>query len=304
MNMELIRVLDAMLMDLNVSKAAERLGLSQSGMSHALARLRRELDDPLFVKVAAGMAPTPRALELAPLVGAAMSAARAIYAPVDTFRPQHLERTFSVILTDLGETVFLPPILARLAAEAPLCSVRSLQISPDKVLAALESGEADLALGHLRWQPEGLRQQPLFKEPLRCVGRRGHPRLRPGWSMADYFDCAHVVVSLSGDLSDAYDHVPGSIRVKRRVVATTPHWLAVPKLLQGTDYVATVPSPLAESMALDGYEAVEPPFSLVPFDLRQYWHPRFHTDPVLQWFRQNIQELFAGSGAGGHRHRR
>ena len=105
-------------------------------------------------------------------------------------------------------------------------------------------------------------------------------------------------MSLSGEIKDAYDLLPERIQEKRRVIATVSHWLALPELLLGTESVATVSSSLAIRMSAQGYQVLDLPFSLKPFDLRQYWHPRFHNDPALQWLRAQIHSLFAHDHVG------
>ena len=169
LDLNLLSVLEAMLRDRNVSKAAVSLGLSQSAMSHALNRLRLYFDDPLFVKTGFVMEPTPKGISLQDSVMDVMATIRQRIITEVSFNPKIAKRTFTVCITDMGELVFLPTLMTRLRKEAPNCSLRTLQVPAEQIAGLLASGEADLAIGSYNG-PEGMYKQLLFMhgfQPLR-----------------------------------------------------------------------------------------------------------------------------------------
>ena len=162
LDLNLLSVLDAMFREGSVTKAAQSLGLTQSAMSHALNRLRTFFEDPLFVKAGSAMVPTRKAEGLRAAVVDVISTVRQQILAGARFDPSRAKRTFTLCMTDMGELVFLPPLLQRFKKEAPGCSIRTLQVPIEQIEALLASGEADLAVGSIRSAPEGLFQQMLF----------------------------------------------------------------------------------------------------------------------------------------------
>ncbi|MCY1211500.1 Nodulation protein D 2 [compost metagenome] len=290
----LLAVFDAMLRERNVTRAAEQLGLTQSAMSHALNRLRSYFHDPLFVKTAHGMTPTTKAEGLAGPILDVMTTMQTRVLPQSSFDPATMQRTFTLCMTDMGELVFLPPLMQRLRAIAPRCSLRTLQVPMPQIEALLASGEADLVLGSVRTAPVALFQQQLFMHGFVTIVSSRNQTVGDTLTVEQFETMPHIAVSLAGRSSPAYDAAFESHGLKRRVYVYTPHFLSVPLLMdREPDLIATVPEELANVFSRYGVvRVVKPPVALPPFALSQYWHPRFHHDPAIVWLRQLVKQTF------------
>lgn len=293
-DLNLLPVFDALIREANVSRAATELGMSQSAVSHALKRLRLFFGDPLFLKTGSGMQATPRAMELLPSVLAVMGTVRGELLVREGFDAATARRMFSLCLTDMGELIFLPRLIERLRAAAPHCTLRTLQIPPRQIAAALESGAADLAMGSLHSMPEGLFQQQLFSRSFVTIVNRNNRKIGPELTYEQYLEMEHIVVSLSGRREDAYDNIIDQYATARRVYLTTPHFLTVPMVIeQNPQLIATVPRELATKFArYKSIKIVETPIKLPPFAVRQHWHPRYQHDTANSWLRKLVKEVF------------
>lgn len=294
LDLNLLPVFDALIRVRNVSRAAEQLDMSQSAVSHALKRLRLFFGDQLFLKTGGGMQPTPRALELLEPVLAVMGAVRGQLLVREGFDAATSRRTFSLCLTDMGELIFLPKLIERLRQAAPDCTLRTLQLPMNQIEAALERGDADLALGSLRTVPEGLFQQQLFMRSFVTIVNRRNRRIGEALTRAQFFEMEHIVVSMSGRREDAYDSIVDQLGGPRRVYLTTPHFLTVPMIIeQNPELIATVPRELATRFAAyRSVKAVATPVDVPPFAIRQHWHPRFQHDAANAWLRRQVKDVF------------
>jgi DNA-binding transcriptional LysR family regulator len=294
LDLNLLPVFDTLIRVRNVSRAAEELDMSQSAVSHALKRLRSFFGDPLFLKTGSGMQPTPRALELLAPVLAVMETVRGELLVREGFDAASARRSFGLCLTDMGEFIFLPRLVAQLRRAAPGCSLRTLQVPMQQIGRVLESGEADLALGSLHSVPEGLFQQQLFTRSFVTIVSRSNRAIGATLSRAQFFALEHIVVSLSGRIEDAYDAAIDAGKSPRRIYLTTPHFLTVPMIIeQNPDLIATVPRELATKFArYKSIRMVETPVSVSSFGIRQCWHPRFQHDAANAWLRKLVKETF------------
>jgi DNA-binding transcriptional LysR family regulator len=292
-DLNLLPVLDALLRRGSVSAAAEHLGLAQPAVSKALRRLRLYFGDPLFVRTGRGMAATPKAMELAPVVAQVMETARARLVPGAGFDAATSQRVFTLSMSDVAELVFLPTLLPRLQALAPQVTLRVVRVPPRDLDAALEQRNVDLALGSVRLACEGLFQQQLFRHPLACIASPRHPAAGGDLSLADYRAAGHIGVTTPGTEEDIFEWALQEHAVARRFVMFTPSFMVLPMLLAHGDLLATVPQRLADTFV--GYGAVQAwpmPVPVAPLALRQTWHARFHHDPANAWLRQRVCELF------------
>jgi DNA-binding transcriptional LysR family regulator len=294
LDLNLLPVFDALIRESSVSRAAIELGMSQSALSHALKRLRDFFGDPLFLKTGSGMQATPRALELLPSVLSVMGTVRGELLIKEGFDAKSARRMFSLCLTDMGELIFLPRLIERLRASAPHCTLRTLQLPPRQIAAALESGAADLAMGSLRSMPEGLFQQQLFNRSFVSMVNRNSPGIGESLTVEQFYELEHIVVSLSGNREDAYDSIIDELGGKRRIYLTTPHFLTVPMIIeQNPALIATVPRELATKFArYKTIRIVETPIALPRFPVRQHWHPRFQHDAANIWLRRFVKDVF------------
>ena len=294
LDLNLLVLFDAMLRERSVTRAAAEVGLSQGAMSHALTRLRTFFEDPLFVRTATGMEPTRKATQLGVTITEVMTALRERVVSQASFDPATAQRMFVICMTDMGELVFLPPLVRRLREVAPHCSVRSVQVPLEDIEATLAAGDADLALGSVRAAPDGLYQQQLFQHTFVTMVSVHNKAIGRTISRAQFERAPQIVVSLTGRASAAYDSAFEEYGIKRNVFLTTPHFLVVPHLINAQpDLIATVPLELANVFAKLGTVRIfPPPVPLPPFALRQHLHPRFHDDSANMWLRRLIKQTF------------
>lgn len=292
LDLNLLPVFDALLREGNLTRAGASLGMSQSGASHALKRLREYFDDPLFVKAGHGIVPTPKGRELGQIVSSLIDRVRQDVLPAAHFDPSTERRAFTFCLSDMGELVFVPALLGRLRAEAPLAEIRTIQVAAGQLETVLGTGEADLALGALPRPPDELYQQGLMTHSFVCIVHSRHVSKQPRLTLEEYTGLSHVVVMLgSGRYAGRHDAAVDEAGISRHVAVSTPHFLLVPWLIeQNPQYIATVPRALGAIFARYGVVAVkEPPLELPGIALRQYWHPRFHHDAANHWLRQLVK---------------
>jgi DNA-binding transcriptional LysR family regulator len=294
LDLNLLAVFDAILRERSVTKAAQELGLTQGAMSHSLNRLRSYFDDQLFVKTGQGMVPTQRAEALSAVVTRIMEDVRRGVLSQATFDPGRAQRTFTLCMTDMGELVFLPPLIRHLRAEAPLCNLRTLQVPVQQVESMLASGEADVAVGSIRAAPQDLFQQLLFTHSFVTIVSTRNDEVGEEMSLEQFQRMPQIVVALSNKVGAAYDSAFDEQGISRNIFLQTPHFLIVPLLIeQHPDLIATVPLDLASVFAKYGtVRIVRPPVTLPRFALKQHWHSRFHHDPAIIWLRETMKKSF------------
>lgn len=277
----------------NVSAAAGELGLSQPATSNAIRRLRDRFGDRLFVRTANGMQPTPLAQELGPVLGAALAQIQAGLHRRREFDARVEDRNFTVIMSDVGEIVFLPSLLQHLKANAPRISIRTVQLSADATKRALESGAIDLAIGYMPDLKTGVYQQQLFTTEYVCIVRKDHPTIRGRLTRKQFLDATHAVAEAAGTGHYVVEERLARLGVRRRIGLRIPNFLALPSIIAASDMIATVPEPLAAASrpALD-IKIMPHPIAFPKLSIRQFWHERNHDDPANKWLRQTCTSLF------------
>lgn len=294
LDLNLLLVFEAMLLHQNVTAAAAHNGLTQSAMSNALGRLRRHYDDPLFVNTRSGMLPTPRALKLARPLTRALTLVRAADQREEAFDPEQSKRTYRFHMTDIGEMVFLPPLVKRLDEMGATVKVETTQLPSSEIAERLESGEIDFAAGYLPSLSKSVEQAPLFRETYVCVTRRAHPAGLNGGLTLDKFQAgSHVLIESMGSDHKNVERRLAEKGIKRAFALRVPHYLVIPMIVSGTDYMVTVPRRAAEAFATLSSLRIHPmPVAIPSFDVSLFWHPRFRDDPPIQWMRDLMIELF------------
>ena len=289
----MLAVFDALLEHQSVTRAGQALGLSQPAMSAALAKLRTQFDDPLFVRTGRGMKPTPRALELADPVHRVLDTIKLEILQAPAFDPAIAERTFTIITPDIGEIAFLPKVLPHLQREAPGITLRSVAMPASETAQALESGAADLAVGYF---PDlaraGYYQQRLFRNSFVCIVRADHPRFAERITLRQFLDASHAVVRPAGR-SHIFERFLEERGLKRHVRLDIGHFTSLLTIIAESDLIATVPLDIGQVFArLAKIRLLEPPIKPPRFDVKQHWHQRFHKDPANTWLRQTLWQLF------------
>ncbi len=290
-----LSLLDQLYSTHSVTRAAEALGQSQPTVSIWLAKLRSQLGDPLFVRTAGGMLPTPRAEGLMPTVREVLGGLRRLSETSAAFNPATAARRFAICMTDASHITLLPHLLAHVRAVAPGVSLAATRID-GKLAQALQSGEADLGLGFLPWLDTGFYQQTLFAQDWICLANAQHPRIQSGgvehWNLAVYQQEGHIGIS-AGTGYHLMDEVVKAQHIERRIQLELPGFLGLAAILSTNDLVATLPRQIGETLArAAGLRVLPCPFVIPGFTVKQYWHARYHHDAASRWLRGVCAELF------------
>jgi DNA-binding transcriptional LysR family regulator len=292
LDLNLLRVLQAVLAEKSATRAAKRLHVTQSAVSNALGRLRAALGDPLLVRNARGLSATPRARALEPRLASIMRSVEALLGDEAAFDPGATTREFTLACADYCTTILGPPLCELLRARAPRATLRFVpleRLSEGEGLA----GNIDLHLGMPSQVPNGCSSASLFKDSFVCALRR---RSRPAprrLSLEAYLAADHVRVSVLSSTHDPVDVALGKRGLSRRVVLTVPHFSVVPLLVE-RGYVATLSRRLAQAQARS-YELslCDPPLALGERATRMIWHDRTDADPGSRFLRQLVRDAAA-----------
>lgn len=285
----LLPVLAALLRERSVSRAAARLGRSQPAVSHALARLRAQLGDPLLVRVGQRLTLTPRAEALREPLQSLLTSLAALVRPPAAFDPATTARRFVVASTDYIATLVLPRLLPALRRAAPNIDLH-LRPGTRAVFTELGEGDADLAFV-VRVQTEaGIRARKLFTDRFVCVVRDGHPAARK-LDLPTFLKHPHGLIA---PLGAAGSFVDDALRDQglgpRRVAVVVPHFALAPAVVVDTDLILTLPERIAHLLLAAGHplRVVPLPLRLAAFDVQVAWHDRVHKDPAVAWLRGQL----------------
>jgi DNA-binding transcriptional LysR family regulator len=313
LDLNLLRVFDALIEERSVTRAGERLGLTQSAISHALNRLRYVLDDELFVRGPDGMQPTRRAADIAPRLRQGLLQLQLALTPPE-FVPERTDRRFTIACGEYVGTVLVPSFVARLRAAAPNAELR-IRPSNLGIAEALLAGRIDLAIGSFRRIPEWFAYEPLFRETRVWVVSADHPAAGGELTLERLAELPHLIIAATGEdehAVDGYvvDHglerlvtrsnlglLQGALAargLRRMVGLTTPHFLAALAVVSHSDMAALLPRRLAAAFA-DRYrlQLFEPPYPSPPFEVMALWHRQHGNDPAIVWLRAVLQGITA-----------
>jgi DNA-binding transcriptional LysR family regulator len=304
-DLNLLVVFNQLLVERRVSKVADNLGVSQPAVSNSLAKLRKLFGDELFLRTPKGMEPTPFADQLAESVSYALVMIHSGVNQRTSFDPATERRSFTVGMTDIGEIVFLPELIARVKRDAPGIALSTVRNTAINLRDELESGKVDLAVGLLPQLKAGFFQRRLFKQRYVCLMRRGHRLDKKRITLAEYAGAEHLVVVSAGTGHGKVDDLLQRSGIERSVQLTVPHYVSVGHILQGSDLVTTVPEKLADRLLEPfGLTKVAHPAKLPDVAINAFWHAKYHRSPANRWLRGVVFELFAeeadaaGKGSG------
>lgn len=312
-DLNLLRVFDVLLEERNVTRAGARLGLTQSAVSHALNRLRYALNDELFVRGPSGMQPTPRALEMGPQVHAALNQLQAALAFPD-FDPRTSERRFTVTAGAYACGVLVPPLVARLAADAPLAELAVVEQAPD-VLERLDARRVDFLIGGVSGAPERFAREVIITETLTWVVRAGHP-----FATANRVDLEvlvsvpHAVISrgppglgeetgertglitkASWEDAGAFDAALTAHGLTRRIGVRVPDTYSALAIASRSDMAALIPRRLAQLSAQSGrIVLIEPPYPSPEVEMILLYLKERLNEPAIAWMRDTVRAVAAG----------
>jgi DNA-binding transcriptional LysR family regulator len=298
-DLNLAPVFDALLRHRSVSAAAAELHLTQPAVSNALRRLRMLTRDDLFVRTRRGMEPTPYALAAGASLAEGLRLIRDGFERSPQFTPAKASRTFRILMTDAGEMVFLPRLMPRLREQAPGLGIQVLQLPIARYLEALETDQADFAIGNLRTARGAIVTRRIFEDLYKVVCRRGHKLVRAAGAggiapFADLMAADHVFVRPPNVPDSTVERTLRRNGWKRRVALEVPHYLVLGRIIGSADLVAITPSLVARELARHADIAMlTPPFEIPPVVIRLGWHERQQRDAGSIWLRSQIAELLA-----------
>lgn len=296
-DLNLLLVFDVLHRIRNTTRAAEQLHLTQPAVSNALKRLRDQFDDVLFVKTANGMEPTPRADAIAKLLDEGFASIRLAVNAGQAFDPATAVRTFRLYLSDIGQTVFIPPLAAELRKVAPHIQISTHYVPLETAQQMMKLGQLDLAVGNFTGLHSDFVQQKLFNETYAVLVRKKHPKIGAKLSLEQFFATEHVVYTPTAGshvrFEAALDAVSAKSGKARNVALRLAHSFGIDRIVASSDLIACVPSRVASALAnSNDVRAVALPVEIAPVDISQFWHERCHRDDGHQWLRSLIYELF------------
>jgi DNA-binding transcriptional LysR family regulator len=287
----LVIALHALLEEQSVALAAKRIGLSDSATSHALARLRDAMGDPLLARAGRRLVRTPRGQELLEPARRAVEALDAVFRRPEPFDPRRLERAFRIATTDHVQLVLLRELDASLSTRAPAANLYCMPMDRGS-LAAIREGSVDLSIGVFDVPHADIGRTPLFVEQFASVVRRGHRLLRGKLTLERWASEAHVLVAPTGTPHGLVDELLERQGLRRRVARTLPNFVDALLLVSSTDYVVTLPRTVVRPFAsLLGLRALKVPVAMSRFWISMVWHRRHDVDPAHAWLRGVLGEV-------------
>jgi DNA-binding transcriptional LysR family regulator len=301
LDLNLLRVFDAVMTEQNLTRAANRLAMTQPAVSNALKRLRDTLDDELLVRTAHGMKPTTRAEELWPAVRGALAGLEAAIAP-ENFDMAETRATFRLTMADSTASLLLPSLMRSIKDTAPGLKIRMVPLTTRDPRTMLLQSDVDLAVGSFPGVVEQLaagqgtlspmRHKQLYSGEYVCVMRKDHPLTRVHLSLDDYCDAHHVLVSFSGRADDQVNDALANIGRERRIALTVNEYFTVGRVVARSDLICVMPRHLIEPMGMDGaLVSRELPFALPPVHVDMLWHERDTRNPAHQWLRDSLTAI-------------
>jgi DNA-binding transcriptional LysR family regulator len=293
-DLNLLVTLGALLEERNLTRAGEKINMSQPTMSGALARLRLHFGDELLVRSGRQYVLTPAAERLLPAVQEALRQVERTLDVAPEFDAETSERQFSLALSDYAVTVLIEPLLRRVHELAPGVGLELSPIPPDMQESDRGLLQHDLLIGPLGFRFLG-RSEVVFRDRFVCIADPANPRLRDGWlSLADLGELPHAAATFGHAMLNPAERALEELGVRRNVQVSTVGWLSLPFVVAGTDLVAVVPERLARRVAAAaGVVVAEPPFGRVELVEAAWWHPMRAADPALAWLRAVLTKAAA-----------
>ena len=294
-DMNLVLALDALLREASVTRAAQRMGLSQPAMSHALGRLRELLGDSLLVRVGRDMVLTERAEALADDVARTVEQLNALFAGRAAFDPARSEHVFRLAATDYVQLVLLPALDALLRAEAPGVQLVVRTLDPETGLAALRAGDIDMVAGLLaEAAPPDVYRTLLFEDRFVGLARKKHPRVRRNMGLKTFAALPHILVAPRGTAGGVVDRALAQHGLRRQVRLLVPQFLIAPHIVATSDHVVVLAERVARHFTrILPLRVFEPPVALPPMRIHAFWHGRMHEQPAHAWLRNAIRRALA-----------
>lgn len=290
-DLNLLRALEVLLAERNVTRASQRLNLSQPALSAQLSRLRDVFNDPLLLPAQRGMIPTERALELQVPLQKALENVRGLLSEYRSFEPASADLTFAIAASDYVQHALLVPLTQAVLREAPRVRLGWYPVCGRPVEEQIERGEIHLWVRPTQQPVVQLRSTTLMREEFVCVAREGHPQIDGSIDLDTYLACGHVMVSpAGGGFTGAADLALQREGLKRHVVLSVASFLMALEVVARTDYLVMVPSRLMRDRKL-GLQVFQPPFAVDGFEVSMLWHPRTERHPAHSRLREKLLHL-------------
>jgi DNA-binding transcriptional LysR family regulator len=295
-DLNLLPIVVALYDELNVSRAARQLGMSQPAVSKALRRLRETFDDPLFVRGPSGIVPTPRAHAIVRTARPHLQRLQEDLLKGEQFDPAISARPIVLGLSDIAEMAFLPSILDHFRVHAPKSPVNTVTVPDAQLAEGLEKGDVDVAAGYFpALAQRNFRQRRLSKHGFACLMRASHPLWKNRLTVSAYLAAEHVVIRRQGRSQELLERFIERRKMRRKVALYTSNVLSVPFIIMDTQLIATLPYAVVARFAsiTSQVAASLPPFDLT-YDLKLHWHRRFDHEPRSIWLREQLAAIFKG----------
>lgn len=300
-DLHLLRCLEMLVAERHVTRAAEKLNMSQSGMSTALAKLRTIFDDPILVRTPSGMQPSDHAPEIAGAVRRALNEIELAVARRGAFDPAGSSVNFRIMASDYVGLTLLPPLVERLRRVSPGITLTVVTPEPSRIRESLANSTADLVIGFYHDIADGLYQTIVLHDTLACVVRAGHPDIAGSITAAQYSAAEHIYYGSPPEFISSMEvlleRILPSQGIERRTAMHVPSLGMMPRIVSRTDLVATMPFRLAHSVSdAPALQVLPLPFQLPEPELpvRAIWHERLHENNAHRWLRGLVQEIGRG----------
>jgi DNA-binding transcriptional LysR family regulator len=287
-DLNLFVVFDTIYTERNLTRAAELLCLSQPAVSNALSRLRKTLNDDLFVRTPKGMIPTPMADKIVVRVRESLSLITETISDCEQFDPLQSARTFRFSMTDFAQSLLLPDLMAQLQAEAPNMTINNYYLPRQEQGRAMAAGQLDLAIDAPLQKDSQLRHKPLLSGNYVCIFGDKHPNRNKPLTLERYLQLKHLHISSREQGIGQVDAALHKMSLTRQVRLRVANYLVVPRILASSELVSTVPAALARQLNLP---TLPLPFDVPPLKLHLYWHKNADRDPASQWLREVLDRL-------------
>lgn len=295
MDLNLLVVLDTIYTEGGITKASEKLHLTQPAISHALGRLREQFKDPLFVREGRAMVPTPFARNLIEPVRRALRGLETTLNELEQFDPRSSRRRFTVCVRDILESTLLPPLLARIGRGAPNIDIAAIQAERRELESEMAAGTVDAALDVLLPFSDDIHRKRISLDRMVVVARKGHPRVRAGLKLSTYLQQDHILVSSRRSGPGLEDMELSRQGLQRRIRLRCQHYFAACRVVSQTDLVLTMPGHYARVANRQFGNRILPlPFEMPPLDAYIYWHANVEDEPANRWLREQLARAFAG----------
>ena len=291
-DLNLFVVFDAIYTEGNLTRAGEIIGITQPAVPNSLSRLRNLFDDPLFVRTAEGMVPTPVSQNIIGSVRQALGLIRSSVQESDAFEPKASDKRFRVSMTDLSQSIVLPYLFGKITQDAPNVSIDCYQVRRRDMNIELASGNLDLAVDIPLTPDQQIRQAPLFSHPQVCLVRADHSRVKDHLDLDTYLSLNHIHISSRRGGLGQVDLALGKMGKRRKISLRTQHYLATPELVMRSDLALTVPRVFADFVVSRlPVKYLQLPFEVPNLETYLYWHESTDQDQSNRWMRELILSL-------------